>query len=167
MLHGADATRRSDSPPCCDCVSAADLSQTFCRRRGHSFKMLARIASLLTVVAFAGCARVAAPSAILGEGEDHPASVMNATPEEVEAGRRIVEFQCVSCHAVRSSDKSHNPKAPALRTLAERYPVAGLKEAFALGIMVGHPNMPEFRFSPDQIEAILAYLESIQTRRGA
>ncbi len=92
---------------------------------------------------------------------------MNAPPEQVEAGRRIVEFQCVSCHAVRAEDISHNPRAPALRTLAERYPVTGLEDAFAQGIMVGHPGMPEFRFDRDSIKAILAYLESIQTRQGA
>jgi mono/diheme cytochrome c family protein len=54
-----------------------------------------------------------------------------------------------------------------LRTLAERYPVTGLAEAFAQGIMVGHPNMPNFRFSPAEINEILAYLQTIQTRQGA
>jgi hypothetical protein len=54
-----------------------------------------------------------------------------------------------------------------LRTLAERYPVTGLQEAFAQGVLVGHPNMPDFRFSAAQIAEILAYLQSIQTVQGA
>ena len=29
---------------------------------------------------------------------------------------------------------------------------------------VGHPDMPEFVFEPDQVAAILAYLKSIQQR---
>jgi hypothetical protein len=62
---------------------------------------------------------------------------------------------------------SSSCNAPPLRTLAERYPVAGLADAFALGIMTGHPGMPEFRLSRAQIEAVVAYLESIQTRQGA
>lgn len=119
--------------------------------------------NVLVIIALASCAG----EAPLSGGDTHQSLTMNATPEQVEAGRRIVEFQCVSCHAVRADDKGHNPDAPALRTLAERYPVTGLEEAFAQGIMVGHPNMPDFRFDRDQIKAILAYLESIQTRRGA
>lgn len=119
--------------------------------------MIVLVATTLT-----GCAGEAPTG-----GDTHPSLMTNATPEQVEAGRRIVQFQCVSCHAVRADDKGHNPDAPALRTLAERYPVTGLEDAFAQGIMVGHPNMPDFRFDRDQIKAILAYLESIQTRRGA
>lgn len=90
-----------------------------------------------------------------------------ATPEQIDAGRQIVELQCVSCHAVRSSDVSRNLSAPPLRTLAERYPVTGLPEAFAQGVLVGHPNMPDFRFNAAQIAEILAYIQSIQTRQGA
>lgn len=122
-----------------------------------------RIMLFLLTIAVAGCTE---GTRVRGaDARSSPA--MNATPEQIDAGRQIVELQCVSCHAVRSSDESHNPRAPALRTLAERYPVTGLEEAFALGIMVGHPGMPEFRLDRDQIKAILAYLESIQTRRGA
>lgn len=90
-----------------------------------------------------------------------------ATPEQVDAGRRIVQLQCVTCHAVRSGDVSRDLTAPPLRTLAERYPVTGLAEAFAQGVLVGHPNMPDFRFNATQITQILAYLQSIQTRQGA
>jgi cytochrome c len=93
--------------------------------------------------------------------------VEEATPEQIDAGRRIVELQCISCHAIRSSDVSRDFAAPPLRTLAERYPVTGLPEAFARGVLAGHPNMPDFRFSARQITEILAYLESIQTRQGA
>ena len=85
----------------------------------------------------------------------------------IEGGRRIVELQCISCHAVRSDGESHNRKAPPLHTLAERYPVTSLEQAFAQGIMVGHPGMPDFHFNPSQIRSILAYLNSIQTCQGA
>lgn len=55
-----------------------------------------------------------------------------------------------------------HPAAPAFRTLRERYPIDALEEAFAEGIYVGHPDMPEFVADPDQIAAIVAYIESIQ-----
>ncbi len=129
--------------------------------------MIARTALVLVTIAFNGCAADPAPSASAPAGEGSVMVATNAAPGQVERGKRIVEMQCVSCHAVRADDKSHNPNAPALRTLAERYPVTGLEEAFALGIMTGHPGMPDFRFGRDQIRDILAYLGSIQTRQGA
>lgn len=85
----------------------------------------------------------------------------------IESGRHIVELQCISCHAVRADGQSRNTNAPPLRTLAERYPVTGLEQAFAQGIMVGHPGMPDFHFNSSQIKSILAYLNSIQTHQGA
>jgi len=129
--------------------------------------MIIRTAILLLTISLAGCAQEAPAAGPPAAADTSPVLVVDATPEQIEAGKRIVELQCISCHAVRADDKGHNPNAPALRTLAERYPVTGLEEAFALGIMTGHPGMPEFRFRPDQIKAILAYIESIQTRRGA
>ncbi len=129
--------------------------------------MTTRAALVLLTMAFSGCAADPPPSASPPAVEGSVMLTPNATPEQIERGKRIVEMQCVSCHAVRADDKSRNPSAPALRTLAERYPVTGLEEAFALGIMTGHPSMPDFRFGRDQIKDILAYLGSIQTRQGA
>lgn len=129
--------------------------------------MTARTALVLLTIAFNGCAADVPPSASTATAEGSVMLEPSAAAEQIERGKRIVEMHCVSCHAVRAADKSHNPNAPALRTLAERYPVAGLEEAFALGIMTGHPGMPDFRLGRDQITDILAYLGSIQTRQGA
>ncbi len=123
--------------------------------------------ALVLAMAFGGCAVDAASWAPHPAAGDPVPLAEDATPEQVELGRRIVEMQCISCHAVRADDQSRIPSAPALRTLAERYPVTGLEEAFALGIMTGHPGMPDFRFTRDDIKEILAYLGSIQTRQGA
>jgi mono/diheme cytochrome c family protein len=56
--------------------------------------------------------------------------------------------------------------APPFRTLSRDYPVTALEEAFAEGILVGHPDMPEFRLEPEQIDAIVAYIQSIQAQRA-
>ena len=84
--------------------------------------------------------------------------------ESVERGRRIVEANCANCHAIGAEDTSPLPGAPELRSLSERYPVDALEEAFAEGIVTGHPEMPEFEADPDQIEAIIEYLASIQAQ---
>ena len=79
-----------------------------------------------------------------------------------ELGRRIAVENCAECHAISADDESKHPEAPPLRDLSERYPVEHLAEAFAEGIVVGHEDMPEFQASPEQINALLAYLRSIQ-----
>jgi len=53
-------------------------------------------------------------------------------------------------------------KAPPFRTLARKYPLDDLQEGFAEGIVVGHSEMPNFRLTPEQIDAFLRYLKSIQ-----
>lgn len=83
-------------------------------------------------------------------------------------GRALVVRNCGLCHAVGRSDESPRPGAPAFRDLSQRYDVEALGEALAEGILTGHPEMPEFRFAPSEVEAILRYLQSIQVRqRGA
>jgi mono/diheme cytochrome c family protein len=108
---------------------------------------MTRIICLVTcVVALAACAgREGAPQ---------------QTPEA--RGQTLVEANCGACHATGSSGDSPAPEAPAFRTLSQNYRVAQLQEALAEGISVGHPAMPEFAFPPEDVDAIVAYLESIQ-----
>lgn len=54
-----------------------------------------------------------------------------------------------------------------MRALAERYPGSLLADAFPERMKVGHPAMPEFRLTPEEIDALLAYLMSIQERKEA
>jgi hypothetical protein len=56
--------------------------------------------------------------------------------------------------------------APPFRTLSQSYPLNSLEEAFAEGILVGHPDMPDFQLEPAQIDHLIAYLNSIQLRQG-
>lgn len=78
------------------------------------------------------------------------------------AGQRLAEIHCSSCHAVGAAGESPNPEAPPFRTLSRSYQVATLEEALAEGISVGHPAMPAFAFAPDDVQALVSYLESIQ-----
>jgi len=83
---------------------------------------------------------------------------------EVERGHAILEKNCGRCHATGEEGASAHPPAPAFRDLGERYPVGDIAEALAEGIITGHPEMPEFAFDPDEIDAIIAYLQSIQPK---
>ena len=72
-----------------------------------------------------------------------------------------MERKCARCHAVGLTDDSHMPEAPAFRTLHNRYPLDSLSEAFAEGIVTGHPAMPEFELSIDTINDMLAYMKGL------
>jgi len=80
---------------------------------------------------------------------------------DVEKGKAFVQSNCARCHAVGLNDDSHMPEAPALRTLHNRYPIDSLSEAFAEGIVTGHPEMPQFELDIQTINNMLAYIESL------
>jgi mono/diheme cytochrome c family protein len=79
-------------------------------------------------------------------------------------GEALLSTKCARCHAVGRTGASPVEDAPPFRTLSQKYPIDGLAESLAEGLSVGHPQMPEFVFEPDEIAAILAYLNSIQER---
>jgi mono/diheme cytochrome c family protein len=82
-------------------------------------------------------------------------------------GALLVQRYCAGCHAVKRTGQSPNPAAPAFRDLNMRYHIDDLAEALAEGILTGHPAMPEFKFPPRDVKAVLAYLKSIQTLQQA
>ena len=82
----------------------------------------------------------------------------------VKRGEALLTRNCARCHATGTAGLSPHPEAPPFRTLSRRYPVEGLAEALAEGLFVGHPDMPQFTFEPQDVGAIIAYLKSIQER---
>lgn len=84
-----------------------------------------------------------------------------------QRGRVLVERHCAACHALGATGESPNPQAPPFRRLHERYDVEALGEGLAEGFFVGHGPMPEWRFEPADVSAILAYLKSLQAQSGA
>ena len=77
-------------------------------------------------------------------------------------GKSLVTNNCSRCHAIGKEGDSPHAEAPAFRTLSNKYPVENLAEPLAEGIVSGHPDMPIFVFSPQDVAAIIHYLQSIQ-----
>jgi mono/diheme cytochrome c family protein len=77
-------------------------------------------------------------------------------------GETLVTRHCAMCHAVGRSGASPLAIAPPFRTLGRRYPIESLEEGLGEGLMTGHPEMPEFRFAPRDVGAIVRYLKSVQ-----
>lgn len=96
------------------------------------------------------------------------AAVAHAESADVRSrGRLLVQRYCAGCHSIEREGQSPNAAAPAFRDLHQRYDIGNLAEALAEGILVGHPAMPEMRFPPDDVNAILAYIRSVQTKEQA
>jgi len=89
-------------------------------------------------------------------------SAVAADSDAIAKGRAILAQNCARCHAIGMTDTSPHPQAPPFRSVVLRYPVEDLAESLAEGIVSGHPDMPVFTFEPDQIDAILAYLNSLK-----
>ncbi len=112
---------------------------------------------------------VAAAATLLAACAVHEPTAATSTfadPAVRDEGRKLAEALCASCHAVGVDGMSPLAEAPPLRTLSQRYPITALEEALAEGVLTGHPAMPEFEFNPAQIDALIAYLQSIQERQA-
>ena len=79
----------------------------------------------------------------------------------VARGLAIAKSKCARCHATGLDDVSSHEKAPPFREVVEIYPSEHLAEALAEGIVSGHPDMPVFVFTTDEIEGFLAYLNGL------
>lgn len=77
-------------------------------------------------------------------------------------GRILAEDHCARCHGVVAGARSRHAEAPPFAEIAGRYPPAFLAEALAEGLVVGHPDMPPFRFTPDQVADLIGHLNSLR-----
>lgn len=101
-------------------------------------------------------------AALLAATPRHAAAAEDLQQQRVEEGRALVNANCARCHATGMDDQSPHAKAPPFRLVVERYPSENLAEALAEGIVAGHPDMPVWVLKPEQIEAFLAYLDSLK-----
>lgn len=81
---------------------------------------------------------------------------------DATSGLALAQEWCSKCHAIGLYGDSPLGVAPPFRELHKRYDVEDLAESLAEGILVGHPTMPAFRFDPDQIDNLIAYLKTLE-----
>jgi len=84
-----------------------------------------------------------------------------------DQGRVLLEANCSRCHAIGLEGESEHKEAPPFRVVVTRYLPDNLAEALAEGLISGHPDMPEFVFEPDQVEAIVTYLNDLRAQGKA
>ena len=122
--------------------------------------MLARVVSAVLVAALLTACMDDAVSPILPPKPVDP-EVQAAL---VEDGMTVAETNCASCHAIGREGESPNPKAPLFRSVLSRYSAGVLETELVMGMKVAHEPMPTFQFKPEAVDALIAYLQSIQTR---
>lgn len=81
--------------------------------------------------------------------------------DSVERGKVLAAQYCSRCHAIGVEGESPNPKAPPFRKLSERFPIDALEETFIGSINTGHPGMPVFKATQEQIDAIIDYIATV------
>lgn len=125
-----------------------------------------RVASPLTIALAVSACGASEPT----PAPTPPSDTLDVAPLEgaelLARGEAMAETLCAQCHSVRRTGDSPHREAIKFRQISWRYPVGDLAEPLAEGIMVGHPDMPEWQFEPMDIEALLTYIESIQEPRG-
>ena len=90
-----------------------------------------------------------------------PGCVPGSGAATIGAGREIAQKFCARCHAIGMKEPSPHPSATPFRDIAAKGHVENLEEALGEGIVVGHPDMPQWRFGPREVGALIAYLKSL------
>ena len=96
-----------------------------------------------------------------------PAFAGDPVAGDPAAGEDMALRLCSGCHAVMPGEASRVAQAPPFSDFAAKWPLDYLSEALAEGIVTGHSGieMPEFRFEPDEIDDLIAFLAAIQNEK--
>jgi mono/diheme cytochrome c family protein len=101
---------------------------------------------------------VALGAALLCAGEPALAQQSPAA----QRGLTFVRVHCVQCHSIDKASESTLTIAPPFRDLHLKFPIESLRRRLSEGITASHPTMPQFRLEADQINDVIAYLETLQ-----
>lgn len=82
--------------------------------------------------------------------------------EPSQSGRALLDEFCARCHAVGKIGDSPLAGAPPFRGLSRSFDLDQFSRQLQRGLLSGHPDMPEFKFSEADARAVSAYLRSVQ-----
>lgn len=77
-------------------------------------------------------------------------------------GKSFVSQNCVSCHAVEPGSQSPNPKAPTFAAVANE--PSATPYSLHVFLQTTHATMPNFKIGSDDIDDIVAYIESLKQK---
>ncbi len=92
-------------------------------------------------------------------------AVASESDRRIAEGRTLAERNCSGCHAIGAQGVSTNGNAPNFRDLSRLHTLLALREPITRGIAAPHDQMPQFVVSDEQIDMIVAYVNSLSTER--
>ncbi len=117
-----------------------------------------------TTAAVAACVRHGWPAIVLAAAcLLYPVqfSLAQQSPA-AQRGLTFVRVHCAQCHAIDAVSESPLKIAPPFRELHRQFPIETLRRRLAEGITATHPTMPQFRLDADQINDVIAYLQTLE-----
>ena len=116
----------------------------------------------LPILAFAAlilgaCNTVAAPAA-------PGAASAKAVAPEVQGGYDFAQAHCSTCHAVVPLKLSPNPESPPFQAIVSRPGLTGATLKTFLRDSHNFPEIMDFDIDSDQIDALAAYMLTLQER---
>ena len=86
-----------------------------------------------------------------------------AQEDPIRRGQALAVRFCGPCHAVGATGR-RGPRrdAPPLRTIGRTYDLDQFARVLGAGLLSGHPDMPQFKFSYEDARALRDYLRTIQ-----
>ncbi len=90
-----------------------------------------------------------------------PVTVSAESDKLIAQGRALAQKNCAWCHAIGKTGDSPNPRAPAWRDIHKRHPILALRDPLTRGIARPHDEMPKFQLTDNEIDTIVAYINSL------
>lgn len=107
-------------------------------------------------IAFVAIAIVAASAGAAAENKPETTEMVRAR------GAEVAQQYCGACHAIGRTGESANQKSPVFRTILAKQPAGAIAEDLREGLLIGHKSMPRIQLPDDDVDALMAYLISIQ-----
>lgn len=80
-------------------------------------------------------------------------------------GRVLLQQHCARCHAIDAKGESPLKDAPPLRDIYERFAPRDLHAMLVAGMVSRHRDMPQVEMSPQDADAVMAYLFALAASR--
>jgi tetratricopeptide (TPR) repeat protein len=92
-------------------------------------------------------------------GAEQPIAI--ETERRIRDGMALAEAKCANCHAIGATGVSPNKDAPEFRNIYRRHAMFALRLPITQGVTAIHDQMPQFKLSVGEIDAIAAYINSL------
>jgi len=78
-------------------------------------------------------------------------------------GEAIAKTSCAWCHAIGRKGDSPHADAPPFRDIHANHPILALRRPITRAIATPHDKMPKIPLSNDQVDEMIAYINSLQS----